>query len=661
MFARFSVDSRPPPDPGEQEARVDLRAEPHPPPRQGSRRDARGDAPADPLRRARDDPRPRRVQAPEPGPDQGVLRRRPEGELFREARDGRQRADAIGVRGDPPGLDDDPRRANGPRVAPAAVRAQRHERRERPRRDRGGDAAGGPGGAVREEHEKELKTTMAYMPEYYCGGPGGGAGGGEEGTAADSEDAFVLPRPFAARPRLGARILAKNNFAATVNPTIAEMGGWQEEHRARAATLLRTNIVLLEENATQHTQALCLAFVNAMRESLRSSSSSSSSDSRATCDERVAECCRLLGRFVRPDEWLATLLDTLGPENDAGTVAGALAVLAACLSGASHAATTAASATTPREGGEEEAFNPRLSPRLPRDAPRDVSWRRSRRRGWRRPRYRAEGRAVPPRRDVPRAKAADPGRPLGAARVRRAESARDGDGRGGDGRVALGGGRRGADSATPPERLLARFTRAPRAAAALPASRWRPPDVAALLAVAEAAALVPNASSSSPERSRRRRVDREVFGAGRRAPGGGGRRRRARGFAARSPRGRRRARAKDLKDLQTKKDLRTTRLQKPTAVFCCRTATRRWLSSRHCPRRRATRGAAASRAGRGARLPRASPRARPRSRARRPRPRRSSRRSSARRAPRRFAPPRRGSSSAVRRPPRRAGRATRGS
>ena len=229
------------------------------------------------------------------------------------------------------------------------------------------------GAQYEREHEKELKTTMAYMPEYYGGGPGGGgAGGGEEGTAADSEDAFVLPRPFAARPRLGARILAKNNFAATVNPTIAEMGGWQEEHRARAATLLRTNIVLLEENATQHTQALCLAFVNAMRESLRSSSSSSlSSDSRATCDERVAECCRLLGRFVRPDEWLATLLESLGPENDAGTVAGALAVLAACLSGASHAAMTAASATTTttREGGEEEEARP--AP-LPASTPRDA-------------------------------------------------------------------------------------------------------------------------------------------------------------------------------------------------------------------------------------------------------------------------------------------------
>ena len=243
------------------------------------------------------------------------------------------------------------------------------------------------GAQYEREHEKELKTTMAYMPEYYGGGPGGGAGGGEEGTAADSEDAFVLPRPFAARPRLGARILAKNNFAATVNPTIAEMGGWQEEHRARAATLLRTNIVLLEENATQHTQALCLAFVNAMRESLRSSSSSSSSDSRATCDERVAECCRLLGRFVRPDEWLATLLDTLGPENDAGTVAGALAVLAACLSGASHAAMTATSATTTREGGEEEEAQPApLAASLPATTPRDAVLAAIERRGSRRPR-----------------------------------------------------------------------------------------------------------------------------------------------------------------------------------------------------------------------------------------------------------------------------------
>ena len=161
------------------------------------------------------------------------------------------------------------------------------------------------------EHEKELKSTMTYMPEHF----------GED-VYGEGEDALRLPPPFERRPRLGSRVLVKNNFAGLVNPVVAEMSSWQLELRAKAAALLRTNMVFLEENATQHTQSLCSAFVAASRDDVVS--------------RDVFECCRLMGRFVRPKEWLETLLRRVTPENDAPTRAGAIRTLAACLAGAAR-------------------------------------------------------------------------------------------------------------------------------------------------------------------------------------------------------------------------------------------------------------------------------------------------------------------------------------
>ena len=161
------------------------------------------------------------------------------------------------------------------------------------------------------EHEKELKSTMTYMPEHF----------GED-VYGEGEDALRLPPPFERRPRLGSRVLVKNNFAGLVNPVVAEMSSWQLELRAKAAALLRTNMVFLEENATQHTQSLCSAFVAASRDDVVS--------------RDVFECCRLMGRFVQPKEWLETLLRRVTPENDAPTRAGAIRTLAACLAGAAR-------------------------------------------------------------------------------------------------------------------------------------------------------------------------------------------------------------------------------------------------------------------------------------------------------------------------------------
>ena len=199
------------------------------------------------------------------------------------------------------------------------------------------------GAQYEREHEKDLKATVTYAPEHF------GVDDFENGDPSDPGDeeprVLFYPPPFAARPGLGARVLVKNNFPAVVNPILAEMMGWQEDARVRASKLLRANLVFLEENATQHCQQLCLAFVKVCASTRRAAASTSSkprlgatSDSGASraadVEPTVAQCCALVGAFVKPDEWLEVLLERCGPGNEPATVAGALAVAAECCAGA---------------------------------------------------------------------------------------------------------------------------------------------------------------------------------------------------------------------------------------------------------------------------------------------------------------------------------------
>lgn len=165
------------------------------------------------------------------------------------------------------------------------------------------------------EHEKDLKQTMYYMPEAF----------GED-IYGVGEDALTLPPPFTRRPRLGSRILVKNNFTSVVNPVIGEMSSWQIELRAKAAVLLRTMLVYLEDNATQHVHHLCMAFISASRDD--------------AVGRQVRDCCKLIGRFVRPGDWMGTLLEKVRGSGftDTASRVGALAVLTGCLSGAAKEA-----------------------------------------------------------------------------------------------------------------------------------------------------------------------------------------------------------------------------------------------------------------------------------------------------------------------------------
>ena len=205
------------------------------------------------------------------------------------------------------------------------------------------------GAQYEREHEKDLKATMTYSPEHFGVEHSLGrddSDGGDTSDPGDEEPRVLLyPPPFASRPGLGARVLVKNNFPAVVNPILAEMMGWQEDARVRASKLLRANLVFLEENATQHCQQLCLAFVKVCALTRRDAASTSSqprlgtqSDSGASraadVEPTVAQCCALVGAFVKPDEWLEVLLERCGPGNEPATVAGALAVTAECCAGA---------------------------------------------------------------------------------------------------------------------------------------------------------------------------------------------------------------------------------------------------------------------------------------------------------------------------------------
>ena len=205
------------------------------------------------------------------------------------------------------------------------------------------------GAQYEREHEKDLKATMTYAPEHFGVEHSLGrddSDGGDTSDPGDEEPRVLLyPPPFASRPGLGARVLVKNNFPAVVNPILAEMMGWQEDARVRASKLLRANLVFLEENATQHCQQLCLAFVKVCALTRRDAASTSSqprlgtqSDSGASraadVEPTVAQCCALVGAFVKPDEWLEVLLERCGPGNEPATVAGALAVTAECCAGA---------------------------------------------------------------------------------------------------------------------------------------------------------------------------------------------------------------------------------------------------------------------------------------------------------------------------------------
>ena len=105
--------------------------------------------------------------------------------------------------------------------------------------------------------------------------------------------------------------------------------------------------MFLEENATQHCQQLCVAFVKVMsavsgdthhQTNANANANSQNDSARQRASDVVpviGECCRLIGAFVTPNEWLEVALGMCGDETESPTKAGALVVIAELCGGAS--------------------------------------------------------------------------------------------------------------------------------------------------------------------------------------------------------------------------------------------------------------------------------------------------------------------------------------
>jgi hypothetical protein len=73
-------------------------------------------------------------------------------------------------------------------------------------------------------------------------------------AAAAAAAAFQVPGPFSQRPRVGSRLVVRDNFSVALHALCAELSSWQSGPRAMSASLLRVNLVLAEAAAERHLQ-----------------------------------------------------------------------------------------------------------------------------------------------------------------------------------------------------------------------------------------------------------------------------------------------------------------------------------------------------------------------------------------------------------------------
>ncbi|KAG2499196.1 hypothetical protein HYH03_002777 [Edaphochlamys debaryana] len=180
------------------------------------------------------------------------------------------------------------------------------------------------------DHDKELREALAYLPPeaHGIGWQAEGAAGYVYGQAPAGEETvnggravFVLPGPLRSRPRLGTRRLVQSSFGRIVGALAEEACSWLLEARRRAAALLRTQLLVVEEWAEQHLHLLLPAMC------------------RAITDPEVRTPIRdsgaILGAFTDPQ----VALQLLGPRvtddaADLGQRAAALELLACVIRGA---------------------------------------------------------------------------------------------------------------------------------------------------------------------------------------------------------------------------------------------------------------------------------------------------------------------------------------
>lgn len=73
-------------------------------------------------------------------------------------------------------------------------------------------------------------------------------------AGAETSAVFQIPGPFSCRPRLGSRMLVRNNFGSALSALCGDLSSWQSGPRAMSAKLLMVNLVLAESAAERQLQ-----------------------------------------------------------------------------------------------------------------------------------------------------------------------------------------------------------------------------------------------------------------------------------------------------------------------------------------------------------------------------------------------------------------------
>jgi len=146
------------------------------------------------------------------------------------------------------------------------------------------------------------------------------------------------PWPLRGRPRLGCRMLVQEAFNRMYFPICQELVSWQDVPRLKAAALLRTFCLFLEDYAARMLHKVVPA-VTAAVASLRPPSGSwggaGLSTDGARCMGFLEEACHLIGETTEPQMYLKLLLHRVGPANeDTRLRAASLQVLSWLLGGA---------------------------------------------------------------------------------------------------------------------------------------------------------------------------------------------------------------------------------------------------------------------------------------------------------------------------------------
>ena len=152
------------------------------------------------------------------------------------------------------------------------------------------------GARYEEENEKQLKDFMDY--------PGT--------TQLDT------PWP---RPRLGCRVLVRENFSRILPALISDMTDWTERNRMKAAQLLFTLLIHEEDHATQHAPAILQGCYKGMlmveEERVR---------------ENVDASAEVVGYFVSADTWVplvtSAVLGSTGIHSNSPVAAGVHSMVA---------------------------------------------------------------------------------------------------------------------------------------------------------------------------------------------------------------------------------------------------------------------------------------------------------------------------------------------